>query len=106
MTSAPNPDISSWIASTFARKAPSSTVRDSDCTITISADFSGPRSLSVRNALARSDSYLPASRRSVVVALPRNWKTRAPATAISTAQTPTVIHGLRALMRARCSVTG
>ena len=50
-------------------KASSSTVREGDCTITISGDGLGPRNRSSIKAAARSDSNWSASRKSVVVAL-------------------------------------
>ena len=50
--SGPSASMLACTDSTLARKASSSTVSVSDCTITISADFSGPRSLSVRNVFA------------------------------------------------------
>ena len=55
---------------------------------------------------ARSDSYLPDSRKSVVVALPSRFWMRASAITNSTSHTPMVTQGLRALMRANDSVKG
>ncbi len=66
----------------------------------------GPRNLSSSQAAARSDSYLSASLKSVVVALSRRAPMITSEITTATTQMPTTTNGLRALKRASDSVKG
>ena len=103
--SSPSPLIVAKTSVTFSRKAGSSTVSESDWTITTSWTcwVLGNRSLS--SVAVSSDSKPLDSRSSVVVALSSRLPLRPRATTTATTQRPMVTHGLRALIRASASVT-
>ena len=95
-------------SSTFARNAGSSTVSVSDCTMTASLSggancASSSMSLAVQDSTSLKVEMKPSS---VVSAVGSRRPPTANATRASSSQMTMVVHGLRALIRAKRSVTG
>src|SRR5947208_9281477 len=104
MTPSPTAERLPETASTTPRNCGSSTVAESERTITISFVGSGPRRWSLSRFSARCDSGLFVSDTSVVKAPDSSKPIAAIEATITATQIPTTVQGRRAETRARCSV--